>query len=84
MCPIHIYKLTSYLNLWFILFIAADIFFLLSHFSKVNISFVKRHCNQLAHSLARRAIMPSSMSVWMEEIPPDLKSIFLTNLESLP
>ena len=63
-------KLTHYGN------IVADILFLLSHFSKANISFVKRHCNQLAHSLARRAIIPPSMSVWMEEIPPDLESVF--------
>ena len=64
--------------------IGADIFFLLTHFSKANVSFVRRHCNQLAHSLARRAIIPLSMSVWMEEIPPDLESIFLADLKSLP
>ena len=50
-------KLTHYGN------IIADIFFLLSHFSKANIYFVRRQCNQLAHSLARRAIIPPSMSV---------------------
>ena len=55
-------KLTHYKN------IVADIFFLLSHFSKANISFVRRQCNQLAHSLARRAIIPPSMSVWMEDV----------------
>ena len=71
-------KLTHYEN------IVADIFFLLSHFSKANIPFVMRHCNQLAHSLVRRAIIPLSMSVWMEEVPPDLESIFLADHESLP
>ncbi|KAL0005643.1 hypothetical protein SO802_013204 [Lithocarpus litseifolius] len=71
-------KLTHYGN------IKADILFLLSHFSKVSLSFVRRHCNRLAHSLARRAIIPPIMSVWMEEIPPDLASVFLADLESLP
>ena len=71
-------KLTHYGN------IAADILFLLSHFFKANLSFVRRHCNKLAHSLARRAIIPPIMSVWMEEIPSNLTSIFLVDLESLP
>ena len=71
-------KLTHYEN------IAADILFLLSHFSKAKLSFVRRHCNRLAHSLGRRAIIPPLMSVWMEEIPPDLESIFLADLDSLP
>ena len=71
-------KLTHYGN------IAADMLFLLSHFSKANISFVRRHCNQLAHSFARRAIIPPSMSIWMEEVPPNLESVFLADLESLP
>ena len=71
-------KLTHYGN------IAADMLFLLSHFSKANISFVRRHCNQLAHSFARRAIIPPNMSIWMEEVPPNLESVFLADLESLP
>ena len=71
-------QLTHYGN------IAADILFLLSHFSKATLSFVKRHCNQLAHSLARRALISPNMSVWMEELPPDLASVFLANIESLP
>ena len=71
-------QLTHYRN------IAADILFLLSHFSRVTLSFVKRHCNQLAHSLAGRALITPNMSVWMEELPPDLASIFLADIESLP
>ncbi|XP_075655138.1 uncharacterized protein LOC142625345 [Castanea sativa] len=64
--------------------IAADILFLLSHFSKVKLSFIRRHCNRLAHSLTRRAIIPPLMSIWMEEIPPDFASVFLADLDSLP
>ena len=50
-------KLTHYEN------ITVDILFLLSHFSKANVSFVGRHCNKLAHSLVRRAIIPPIMSI---------------------
>ena len=71
-------QLTHYGN------IAADILFLLSHFSRVTLSFVKRHCNQLAHSLAGRALITPNMSVWMEELPPDLMPAFLADLHNLP
>ena len=61
-----------------------DILFLTSHFSKVQFSFVRRQCNRLAHSLARRASIIQQMSVWMEEVPPDLIPVFLADLHSLP
>ena len=64
--------------------LAADILFLLSHFSKSRLYFVQRQCNRLAHSLARRASTPPLMSVWMEEISPDLTSVFLVDLHNLP
>ena len=70
--------LTNYDNL------TADIFFLTSHFSRVQFSFVRRQCNRLAHSLARRASISQQMSVWMEEVPPDLTPVFLADLHSLP
>ena len=41
----------------------AGILFLTSHFSKVQFSFVRRQCNRLAHSLARRASIIQQMSV---------------------
>ena len=61
-----------------------DIFFLISHFSTLKLSFVRRHYNRLAHSLARRAPIPPLMSVWMKEVPLDLVSVFLADLNSLP
>ena len=64
--------------------LTADILFLTSHFSKVQFSFVRRQCNRLAHSLAKRASMIQQMSVWMEEVPPDLIPVFLADLHSLP
>ena len=62
----------------------ADILVLTSHFSKVQFSFVRRQCNRLAHSLARRASIIQRMSVWMEEVPPDLIPVSLADLNSLP
>ena len=61
-----------------------DMFFLILHFSTLKLSFVRGHYNRLAHSLARRASIPPQMSVWMEEVPLDLVSVFLVDLNSLP
>ncbi|XP_050248699.1 uncharacterized protein LOC126695948 [Quercus robur] len=62
----------------------ADILFLTSHFSRVQFSFVRRQCNRLAHSLARRASIIQQMSIWMEEVPSDLIPVFLADLHCLP
>ena len=43
--------------------IANDIIFLASHFSCFNFTHVRRQCNQVTHSLARKAILSSPMSV---------------------
>ena len=40
-----------------------DILLLSSHFSVFNLSLVLRHCNKLAHSLARRAQLLPHMSI---------------------
>ena len=42
-----------------------DISFLSSHFTSLNFSHVRRHCNKVAHSLARRAnISPLYQPGW--------------------
>ena len=43
--------------------ILKDIQVLASCFSKINYSHVRRHCNTVAHSLARRAISLSQLQV---------------------
>nr|POE61469.1 hypothetical protein CFP56_37773 [Quercus suber] len=43
--------------------IVNDIFCLASHFSCFNVVHVRQHCNQIAHSLARRALVSSPISV---------------------
>ena len=52
--------------------IVSNIHFLASHFSFFNLSRVHRHCNKVAHSLARRAILSPSLSIWIENVPPNI------------
>ena len=60
------------------------ILFLSSYCLAFIVSFVRRQCNKLAHSLARKGKSLPSMTIWMEDVPPDLVSIFQANLNSLP
>ena len=52
-----------------------DIQYLASCFSEIHYSHVRRHCNTVAHALARRANSVSHYQVWMEDVPPDITSI---------
>ena len=60
-----------------------DIHVLMARFSLLRLSHVRRHCNSLAHALARRASSTPDLSIWMEEIPPDLNSVYLADLNGL-
>ena len=61
-----------------------DILFLNSHFLAFNLSLICRQCNKLAHSLARKAKSLPYMTVWMENVPSNLLSVFQANLNNLP
>ena len=61
-----------------------DINFLASRFACFSATHVKRHCNRVAHSLARRALSFYPLSVWMEDVPPELLSVLQADLNSLP
>nr|POE84737.1 hypothetical protein CFP56_64954 [Quercus suber] len=61
----------------------ADIHMLMAWFSLLSLSHVRRHCNSLAHALARRASSTPDLSIWMEEIPPDLDSVYMADLSGL-
>ena len=61
-----------------------DILFLSSYCSAFTVSFICRKCNKLAHSLARKAKSLPFITVWMEDVPPDLVSIFQADLNNLP
>ena len=60
-----------------------DIHVLMTRFSSLSLSHVKRNCNSLAHALARRASSTPDLSIWMEEIPPDLNSVYMADLSGL-
>ena len=55
--------------------LTANIHILMSRFSSLSLSHVRRHCNRLAHALARRVSSTPDMSNWMEEIPQNLNSV---------
>ena len=61
-----------------------DINFLASRFACFSATHVKRHCNRVAHSLARRALSFYPLSVWMKDVPPELLSVIQADLNSLP
>ena len=63
--------------------IVQDIRYLASSFSDVRYSHVRRQCNIVAHSLARRAILSSSLQVWMEDVPSELADVIQADFQSL-
>ena len=63
--------------------IIKDIQFLTSQFSIISFSHVKRHCNTIAHSIARRALSFSSLQVWMEDVPLELADVLQVDSDSL-
>ncbi|XP_030963888.1 uncharacterized protein LOC115985057 [Quercus lobata] len=64
--------------------IAEDIRVYASMFQDISFSHVRRNCNSVAHSLARRAILSPHFLVWMENVPPDVEPVFQADLRSLP
>ena len=63
--------------------IIKDIQFLASQFSIISFSHVKRHCNTIAHSIARWALSFSSLQVWMEDVPLELADVLQVDSDSL-
>ena len=60
--------------------ISKDIKLLSSAFHKVSYSHTCRQGNRVAHRLARMACNFSSFQVWMEDVPPDVASVYLSDL----
>ena len=60
-----------------------DIQYLASQFSIISFSHVRRHCNTVAHLIARRAISFSSLQVWMEDVPPEIVDVLQADFHSL-
>ena len=60
-----------------------DIQYLASQFSIISFSHLRRHCNTVAHSIARRAISFSSLQVWMEDVSLEIANVLQANFHSL-
>ncbi|XP_075649759.1 uncharacterized protein LOC142620244 [Castanea sativa] len=63
--------------------LAEDVKYLASCFPRCMFSHVRRHCNKVAHSLARRALTYPHLLVWMEDVPPDVFDVFQADLKGL-
>ena len=61
----------------------ADLHGLMALFSSLRLSHVRRHCNSLPHALTQRASSTPDLSILMEEIPSDLNSVYLADLNGL-
>ena len=48
-----------------------------------SLSHTRRRGNNVAHALARRALNCNSYLVWLEEVPPDITHVVLTDLYAL-
>ena len=53
-------------------------------FLELKYSHVCRHCNTVAHLLAKRTISSPFLNVWMEDVPPDILDGLQVDLNSLP
>ena len=60
--------------------ILQDIKCLSSTFQSIGFSHVRRQGNNVAHALARRAVREADLTVWMEDVPPDIHHIVSANL----
>ena len=60
--------------------ILQDVKYLAGAFQSVKFSQTRRQGNNVAHALARRAIKESNLTVWMEDVPPDIYHFVLADL----
>ena len=63
--------------------IAKDVKYTASCLQHYMFSHVPRHCNKVAHALARRAFSYLHMLVWIEDVPPNVFDVFHANLKGL-
>ena len=60
--------------------IIRDMKLLSSAFHNVSYNHTRRQGNRVAHRLARMACNFSPFQVWMEDVPPDVASVYLSDL----
>ena len=63
--------------------LAEDVKYLASKFQCYNLSHVRRHCNVVAYTLARKVILNPYLLVWMEDVPPNVLFVLQADLEGL-
>ena len=63
--------------------IVKDVKYIASCLQHCMFSHVPRHCNKVAHALARRAFSYLHMLVWIEDVPPNVFDVFQANLKGL-
>ena len=56
-----------------------DIKIISAAFIDVRFCHIRRQGNRVAHSLARQACNSSPYNVWMEDVPPDILSVYLAD-----
>lgn len=65
--------------------IVIDIHYLALQFFVFNLSHVRRHCNNVAYSLARKTVIPPPppLPIWMEDVPPNVTHVLHASLLKL-
>ena len=58
-----------------------DIRFYASFFNQLLYSYVKREGNKVAHKLAKHALCISDFLVWMEDVPPPIRSVVQDDMD---
>ena len=58
-----------------------DIRFYASFFNQLLYSHVKREGNKVAHKLAKHALCISNFLVWMEDVPPPIRSFVQDDID---
>ena len=60
--------------------IVRDIKIISAAFSEISFCHTCRQGNKVAHSIARRACKFSPFNVWMEDVPPDILSVYSSEI----
>ena len=56
-----------------------DVKSLQNSFNFLSFTHVHRQGNNVAHTLARRAIKQPNLTVWMEDVPPDIRQLVMVD-----
>ena len=56
-----------------------DVKSLQNSFNSLNFTHVRREGNNVAHALARWAIKKPNLTVWMEDVPPEIRQFVMAD-----